>query len=119
MKRFLSGVLLTTVLTFSGCSTHLQAWSMQEGPAILGGVRMIGQTFVADHTSIADIILACLDFPLSLTLDVVVLPFSAINEIVHGGIDVHYPPEVKKRSVRYTGEREKSPQEQERLDELE
>lgn len=118
MKRFLSAVLLSSVLAFSGCSTHLQAWSMDEGPAILGGVRMIGETFAADHTSIPQVIMACLDFPLSLTLDVFVLPFSAINEVVQGGIDVQYPPEVKKRSVRYAGKRVKSEAEQERMDEV-
>ena len=90
MRKRLACVVLT--LGFAGCATGNQIHYSNEGPAVFGGLRMVGAIFGADHMTGGDVAMAILDAPLSLVGDVMLLPFSIINEIYHDGINVDPPP---------------------------
>ncbi|RMG11194.1 MAG: YceK/YidQ family lipoprotein, partial [Planctomycetota bacterium] len=94
---------LLVAVGLAGCATANQIHDQREGPAVFGGLRYVVATFEADHTSTGDCVMACLDAPFSLALDVALLPFSAINEAYEGGIrveNVEPPPVVRFKHVR-------------------
>ena len=58
------------------------------GPATYGGVRMDAVILGADHTSGASKAMAVIDLPFSFVFDTLLLPISALNEVIAGGIYV-------------------------------
>lgn len=97
---WLAGALLlgAALLGAPGCATISQASrggtgaDQDKGPAAYGGVRTIANA-CADISRGVDwgvlpVILMTLDAPFSFALDTVLLPFTVINELARGGIEV-------------------------------
>lgn len=88
MRFAISLCLAALALLPAGCSTMNQIDAQAEGPAAFGGVRYTVARWEAKGTTPGDQAAMFLDLPLSFALDLVIMPFSALNEIVAGGIDV-------------------------------
>lgn len=92
-SRLLPLLLVAAAALFPGCSTVCQWAKGPDGPAAFGGVRSIAGALVdLGHGSdggIAPTIALCFDVWISFVADVVILPYSAINELllVDGFID--------------------------------
>lgn len=107
MSRLLSGIVLALGVTAAGlllpgCSTGRQIRTQNDGPAVFGGMRMMVALLGSDQPHVkGDGIMAVVDSPFSLVADILILPFSIINEIAAGGITVEVPPPVKKPPRKY------------------
>lgn len=92
MRFAISLCLAALALLPAGCSTMNQIDANVEGPAAFGGVRYTVARWEAKGTTPGDQVAMFFDLPLSFVFDVAILPFSGINEVVEGGIDVTAEP---------------------------
>lgn len=98
MRRFaISLCFAALALLPAGCSTMNQIHAQDEGAAAFGGVRHMVARWEHPRTTPGDQAAMVFDIPFSFALDALILPFSAINEIVENGIDVtDAPPAVER-----------------------
>lgn len=98
MRRWIGVVVLAALLAGPGCGTIAQAIrggagpGQGRGPAVFGGTRSIAHS-CADLAAGRDwellpVICMVLDGPLSLAADLLLLPYAAVNELIHGGFEV-------------------------------
>lgn len=95
-----TGLALLVALTLGvapGCGTIAQAIrggrgaARGAGPAAFGGTRAIvascADLAAGKDWELLPLVAMVLDGPLSLVADLVLLPYAAVNELIHGGID--------------------------------
>lgn len=93
LMPYLRLIALSSLLSLAtGCRTLIQSVLSGDGPAAFGGIRFLASEIDCSQMPLEDLIgfgvLALVDGPLCLGLDLLLLPISIPWEVLQGGLEV-------------------------------